>query len=98
MKGYDIKEELYHSIGHRTTICLLVLENGFEITGTHCLDLSDLIYEESRKEKAFQDAYTKYQYLLSAYNREIIYLKSPITRIGHIKGGGILHESREESV
>lgn len=77
MKGYNIKEELYSSIGHRTTTCTLVLENGYEVTGTHCLELADLIHEEGKKRKAFQDAYRQYEMIVNAYQRQNIYGSFP---------------------
>jgi hypothetical protein len=73
MKGYKITDESYHDIGDRTTACVLTLENGYEITGTHCLDLSDLAYGEERKKKAFESAYNKYLVTIGAYRRQQIY-------------------------
>lgn len=92
MKGYRIKEELYASIGHRTTACTLVLNNGYEITGVHCLDLSDMIHEEGKKQKAFQDAYRQYEQIVNAYQRERIYGNFPLTE----RKGVLLYE--KESV
>lgn len=82
MKGYDIKEESYTSLGRRSMACTLILENGYEITGTHCIDLSDLIHEESMKQKAFHHAYESYEQLINAVKRQMIYGKVRIGRIG----------------
>lgn len=85
MLGYRIVEELYTTVGHRTTICVLVLENGFEITGTHCLEVADLVHEEGRKQKAFQEAYNKYLFLINAFNRQAVDGKSPF----YLRSGSI---------
>lgn len=73
MKGYNILEELYISIGHRTMACVLVLENGFEITGTHCIDMIDLVNEETWKQKAFKNAYAKYREMKNAVDRQLLF-------------------------
>lgn len=82
MKGYEIKEELYTSLGHRTMACTLVLANGYEITATHCLDMSELINDESMKQKAFQAAYHDYFQLENAFKRQMIYGNSRVGMIG----------------
>lgn len=73
MKGYNILEELYVSIGHRTMACVLVLENGYEITGTHCIDMIDLINEDRWKQKAFHAAYDKYIEMKNAVDRQVLF-------------------------
>jgi hypothetical protein len=73
MKGYNILEELYESIGHRTIACTLVLENGHELTGTHCIDMIDLVNEESWKQKAFHAAYHKYLEMKNAVDRQVLF-------------------------
>lgn len=79
MKGFEIKEELYTSLGHRSMACTLILENGYELTGTHCIDMADLINGETMKKKAFESAYHLYLQLQNAFERQMIYGN---TRIG----------------
>lgn len=47
-------------IGNKTTVCLLTLENGFEIVGTSaCVDLS-MFCEETGKKLAYENALEKW--------------------------------------
>lgn len=73
MEGFRLKEELYASIGHRTTACTLILENGYEITGTHCLSMGDLCSDDSLRRKAFENAFAEYEKLLEANKRNAVY-------------------------
>lgn len=73
MKGYNILEELYTSIAHRSVACTLILENGFEITGTYCIDMNELINEDSWKQKSFQSAYHEYMKLVNAMERQTLF-------------------------
>ena len=53
-----IKEVFYRIIGQKTTICLLILENDFEVVGTSaCVDKNNFNKEVGEKlayEKAFE--------------------------------------------
>mgnify|MGYP003438814957 FL=1 len=53
-----IKEVIYTIIGQKTTICLLILENDFEVVGTSaCVDKNNFNKEVGEKlayEKAFE--------------------------------------------
>lgn len=81
MNGYNIKEELYESIGHRTIACTLILENGYEISGTYCLDMNELMNEDKWKEKAFKSAYSQYKSMMNAIDRQLLFtLALPIDR------------------
>lgn len=80
MKGYNIIEELYTSIGHRSIACTLLLENGYEITGTYCIDMNELINEDKWKQKAFQLAYHEYENLVNAMGRQLLFSLSFIER------------------
>ena len=80
MEGFRLTEELYNTIGHRTTACTLVLENGYEITGTHCLGLGDLCSDDSLRQKAFKNAFAEYEKLLEANRRNSLYKKPFVLR------------------
>lgn len=73
MEGYRLKEERYTNLGDRTTACTIILENGYEITGTHCLSLGDLCSDDSLRQKAFKNAFAEYEKLLEANKRNSIY-------------------------
>lgn len=73
MEGFRLKEELYANIGHRTTSCTLVLENGYEITGTHCISMGDLCSDDTLRQKAFKNAFAEYEKVLEANKRNSIY-------------------------
>lgn len=71
--GYSIEEELYQEIGHRSIACTLILKNGYEVTGVHCIEISELIHEDKWKKKAFENAYAKYMNLKNAVDRQTLY-------------------------
>lgn len=54
-----IKDAKYMKIGQKTTICLITLDNGYEVVGSSaCLDLSSYNFEIG-KEFAREDAIKK---------------------------------------
>jgi hypothetical protein len=54
-----IKKEDYHFVGKKTTVCLLTLENGFEIIGfSACVDASNFDKEIGMKE-SYKNAFDK---------------------------------------
>jgi hypothetical protein len=73
VKGYNIVEESYHHIGKRTIACTLILENGYEISGTYCIDLTEMVYEDLWKRKAFQQAYDEYERIQNVINRQTLF-------------------------
>lgn len=73
MNGYDIREESYTRLGDRSIACTLTLENGYEITGTYCIHLNELIHEDRWKENAFKNAYQEYTRMKNALDRQLLY-------------------------
>lgn len=57
----QIKSMSYIIMGKRTTICLLTLEDGFEIVGTNVSDNPTEINIDVARHSAFLDAYSKLQ-------------------------------------
>lgn len=54
-----IKEKKFLRVGTKTTICLITLDNGYEMVGTSaCVDPSKFDYEIG-KEWAYKDALNK---------------------------------------
>lgn len=81
MNGYDIERELYTPIGHKSIACTLVLQNGYEVTGTYCRDTSQLIYEDTCKQMAFKAAYQEYSKLRNAIEEQLLFTISfPVRR------------------
>lgn len=87
MKGYNISEELYAHIGKRTIACTLVLENGYEITGTYCIDMKDLVYEDSWQQKSFQQAYDEYKRILHVIDRQTLFSILPSIEERGVRNG-----------
>lgn len=54
-----IKEVIYTRIGHKTTICLMILKNNFEVVGTSaCVDKNNFNKEIGEK-LAYENAFEK---------------------------------------
>jgi len=75
MKGLHIREVRYIPIAHRTMTCVLLLDNGYEVTGSYCLDGDDLIFENNGKQKAYKRAKDEYHKLVNATTRQAIFMK-----------------------
>lgn len=46
----DIIKEEYKKMGRKTTVCLLTVENGFEVVGTSaCVDAEEFNYDLGKK-------------------------------------------------
>jgi hypothetical protein len=73
MKGFNILDELYTPVGNRSIACTLVLENGYEITEAYCIDMEELINEDSWKQRAFKLAFARYMELKNAVDRQALY-------------------------
>lgn len=65
-----VKEEIIQKIGNKTTIALLVLENGFEVVGTSaCVNPEDFEYEIG-KHFAIVSALNKLDELVGYYRQQ----------------------------
>jgi hypothetical protein len=70
-----IKDKTFMKIGKKTTICLLTLDNGFEITGTSaCVDPANFDYEIG-KEQAELDALRKFGSIVGFVYTEKLHLE-----------------------
>lgn len=59
LKDKWVREEHYQKMGQKTTVCVLVLSNGFELVGTSA-PVNPLFYERELGEKcALKHAITK---------------------------------------
>jgi hypothetical protein len=76
MKVMDlIKDKTYLRIGKKTTICMLTLDNGYEIIGTSaCVDPSNFDYTIG-KQCAEEDAMNKFGQLVGYILTEELYLR-----------------------
>jgi hypothetical protein len=73
MQGYTIKDESYTPVGERSICCTLTLENGYELSGVYCIDMDELMNEDTWKKKAFQSAYSEYTKLKNALDRDRLF-------------------------
>jgi hypothetical protein len=73
MSGYDIEKEIYTPLGHKSIACTLVLENGYEVTGTYCIEVNDLIYEDKWKQRAFKNAFHEYSKMKNAIEQQLLF-------------------------